>query len=220
MSAQALALELHRTAQARQSVESPLSIAAEQLFARKVRRDEQWPQIAFGRVDDAVEALVLLAIVVYERLDAQLVDNGISRAGQVVEIRRMHIVSGSPQGEVVRLGEFVGVNGDRHPLLHRQQHRNDAREDDALTASAIAVEQQSAPFGRGHPVDDPGILGQVAVAYNRSIEPPEDFAEQTLAIVPVAPREVVRRTDDKAFVCNHAVDKRCDSVHTVCRFVV
>lgn len=111
MSAQALALELHRTAQARQSVESPLSVTAKQLFAGKVRRDEQWSQITFGSVDDAVETLVLLAVVVHERLDAKLVDNGISRAGQVVEVRRMHIVSGCPQSEVVRLGEFVGVNG-------------------------------------------------------------------------------------------------------------
>ena len=110
------------------------------------------------------------------------------------------------------------MNGDRHPLLHRQQHGNDARKNDALAASAIAVEQQPASFGRGHPVDDPYILGQVAVAHDRSIDPPEDFAEQALAIVSVAPREVVRRTDDEAFVCDHAVDKRCDSVHAVCRF--
>lgn len=96
MSAQALALEPHRTAQARQSVESPLSVTAKQLFAGQVRRDEQWSQIASGSVDDAVEALVLLAVVVHERLDAQLVDNGISRAGQVVEVRRMHVVSGGP----------------------------------------------------------------------------------------------------------------------------
>ena len=50
MSAQALALELHRTAQARQPVESPLSVTAKQLFARKVRRDEQRPQHAAGFV--------------------------------------------------------------------------------------------------------------------------------------------------------------------------
>lgn len=174
-------------AQVRQAVDGAFAIAVVYLLLREIGRQEDRTMVSLGGIEDKVEALALLAIVVYHRLDAQLIDGRECCMQQAVEVggRRLSVAS-LPVGNL--LADILCVDGQKHSVLHSEQHGKYEIQDYAFASAAVAHKQQTLVIGGSHPVDDAGIFGQVFIAVEGAVSLAEDLAEQTVALFVSSPR--------------------------------